>query len=1107
MDFGVVAKGKMHDMMKRFLSIMMCAMMAIATHAVPAMKFVRQVQQPDGTTLSITLVGDEFLGFYTTTDGVPVMQNAQGAYVYARQMQGIFQPTATLAHDAMQRNAAEQAEAAYIKAMPIVASERARQIQEESNARRMQRAPGGPNKVGTSGKFTGNKRGIIILVNYTDTKMKHTREEFDAQMNQKDYNGGYHIGSLSDYFYDQSYGQLQIDFDVVGPYTVSQNMAYYGAPSGSDHDSHAGAMVSEALRLADADGVDFSQYDWTGNGEVDQVFVIYAGYSEAMGGPQNSIWPHEWNLSSARYFDKTCEGRVKIDGVYIDTYACSSELYGASGTRQAGIGTAAHEFSHCLGLPDFYDVLYGGNPGMTDWSLMGGGSYNYYSEIPAPYTSYERWFSGWMEPTELKEPCKVRDMKALTTTPEAYVVFNKKTRNEYYLFENHQNRLTMTEFHNWDSSLTGHGMLVLHVDYSASVWSSNRVNTTASRQRMTFLPANGKMTYSAANLYPNSSNREVSNTSVPAAKFYNLNSDGTYNFNHRIEEITDLNKMISFKFDGGIPIPVPDATDPSDITETSFTANWTPVEGATSYDVLLYDQKEYGNDTLLLEDIANNPAFAEKQTADMSSKINDYLVSGDWTAINVFVDTKRLRLGTLGTKAQAGKLTSKLLSAPEGGAVNVSVGVLKYGSSKASVLVRLVDESGTTLQSQTITPPEELTNFDLTFKDVKTNYRIVILTSTQQAYITYIMARKDYQPTLVEGLTGTSYTFTDLTPGGSYLYFVRAIREDEVSAWSDAMDVTLQKGTLQGDLDGDGVLTANDVVLDVDHALNETYEPLGDMNQDEVITGFDVTKLIQCVENDGAVKKAPLQAPAWADEKEDFITTMLMSFEPGWTNTLHVNLSNAGEYVTAQMEITLPEGFVFVNDGKDIVTLAERCASHTAYTKLVDERTLRVLLTSMTLDAIQGNEGELFQVAVQATETARWGNNTLLVMKTRLSNVEGEVVLADVKGLIRVYATGVTEFLTTHKEILSKGPDFVEARDEAAILAALKDYEALSDEAKADLENEKKLLDAMLDMTTGIASTDASALQPSVIYTIDGVRVAQTTGRGLYIINGKKVVK
>lgn len=45
---------------------------------------------------------------------------------------------------------------------------------------------------------------------------------------------------------------------------------------------------------------------------------------------------------------------VRLDGVYCNRYACSTELTGGEmNSEMDGIGTVCHEFSHVLGLPDF----------------------------------------------------------------------------------------------------------------------------------------------------------------------------------------------------------------------------------------------------------------------------------------------------------------------------------------------------------------------------------------------------------------------------------------------------------------------------------------------------------------------------------------------------------------------------------------------------------------------------------------------------------------------------------------------------------------------------------------------------------------------------------
>ena len=103
--------------------------------------------------------------------------------------------------------------------------------------------------------------------------------------------------SVYDFFYESSYGQLRLNVDVFGPYTASNTMAYYGANDVSGNDLRPRELVTEAVNLADAGGANFALYDNDGNGTVDGVYVIYAGYGEEAGGGADCIWAHAWGIT------------------------------------------------------------------------------------------------------------------------------------------------------------------------------------------------------------------------------------------------------------------------------------------------------------------------------------------------------------------------------------------------------------------------------------------------------------------------------------------------------------------------------------------------------------------------------------------------------------------------------------------------------------------------------------------------------------------------------------------------------------------------------------------------------------------------------------------
>lgn len=505
-------------------------LVTLAAAAVPAKPgLTRTITTADGISVVATLVGDEHGHYWRGADGNAYLADAAT---------GLFRVA-----DKQQLQAKAQAR---------------RSRSDSRRARRM-----APRRVGEVNGIFGQKKGLIILVNFTDASFKKANNNafYQRIANEENFSYGDFKGSMYDYFYAQSDGQFQLTFDVVGPVTVSQEYAYYGENNSNGDDKHPAAMVREALDLVNSD-VNFADYDWDGDGEVDQVYVVYAGKGEADGGASNTIWPHEWTLSEARQYGDG-RGAVKLDGVTIDTYACGPELDGLTGTI-AGIGTMCHEFSHCLGYPDFYDIDYSGGQGMFAWDLMDMGSYNGDGFLPAAYTSYERWVAGWLTPIELSKTQAVTGMKPLTQGGQSYVIYNQGHPDEYFLLENRQQS-------GWDAGIPGAGLLILHVDYSASVWADNAPNDDPDRQRMTWIAADNKYQYktvdgekryteagAANDPFPYGKVNAFGRTTTPAATFYNKNTDGTKYLDSSVENITqNADGTISFQFRGASNIATP----------------------------------------------------------------------------------------------------------------------------------------------------------------------------------------------------------------------------------------------------------------------------------------------------------------------------------------------------------------------------------------------------------------------------------------------------------------------------------------------------------------------------------------------------------------------
>ena len=517
-------------MLKRSILLSTMLFVALMAGAVPAKRGVtRMITLSDGTTMSARLVGDEHGHYWLGVDG--------NAY-QALGTDGICQQ---------------------IDGKQVLA--KARERRNQRNARRVKRLA--PRRTGTLGNYTGQKKGLIILVNFSGTSFKSANDNalYQRIANEKNFKYNKFKGSMYDYFYDQSEGQFELTFDVVGPVTVKNSVSYYGKNDSEGNDLHPAEMVIEALKLVDSQ-VNFADYDWDGDREVDQVYVVYAGKGEADGGAATTIWPHEWTLSEAEEYNDG-NGPQTLDGVKIDTYACGAELDGQAGTI-AGIGTMCHEFSHCLGYPDFYDIDYSGGQGMFDWDLMDDGSYNGEGFLPAGYTSYERWVAGWKEPIELTSSTTIANLKALQDGGESYIIYNKGHRDEFFMLENRQ-------LVGWDAEIPGAGLLILHVDYSESVWAENMPNDDPKHQRMTWIAADNKYQYTtyqgdkyytpegAANdPFPYGSVNAFGPSTTPAAKFYNKNVDGTYFLDASIENITQNNDgTVSFRFRGASNVATP----------------------------------------------------------------------------------------------------------------------------------------------------------------------------------------------------------------------------------------------------------------------------------------------------------------------------------------------------------------------------------------------------------------------------------------------------------------------------------------------------------------------------------------------------------------------
>ncbi|MBP3757703.1 MAG: M6 family metalloprotease domain-containing protein [Prevotella sp.] len=425
-------------------------------------------------------------------------------------------------------------------------------------------------------------RQPVVLIAFADCdfSMASPVAYYDRILNQPGYNEGAGPGCMADYFRDQSGGLFNMRFDVYGPVRIDESVK-----TGTSGASYGSGAVAKALKLlVDDTTADFSPYDWDGDGRVDQVICILAGYSGSV--VDGYVWP---NTGST--------GVTISDRLRFSTYSLSCELW-ADGTS-CGIGTICHEFSHCLGLPDIYPLSYAEDMPFSmvdEWDLMDGGNFTGRGWCPPNYSALERMLLGWHQPRELTGPESISALNPVDKGGESLLIRHPSNTDEYFLLENRQQS-------GWDYGLPGEGLLIAHVDYNRQVWSDNAVNSNRNRYRYDLVhadnrdyrswdPANngrdlGKYTmegclrnrYLSTSAYPWTSdstgltNSAFTDTSVPAAVWHTAKDDGSKQLHRPIIDIRlTVDGTVSFDFMKGasaVTAPVIPVNQPTEYYDLS----------------------------------------------------------------------------------------------------------------------------------------------------------------------------------------------------------------------------------------------------------------------------------------------------------------------------------------------------------------------------------------------------------------------------------------------------------------------------------------------------------------------------------------------------------
>ena len=398
-------------------------------------------------------------------------------------------------------------------------------------------APGGQPKQVGGNFYHGDRHQLTVLVSFSDQQflVDDPVPVWSRILNEPGYTEAPFYGSVHDYFYAQSNGNFNLIFDLQRVALDQSRVKYCSTASDDENSQYLVQDIMEVLKTRD---INWSLYDWNGDGYINQLLIIYAGKSMNLDGDKNSIWAHQWWMSEHlkdRQEGVYCEPIPVTYGdkqYLVDCYcATMEEAYG----DYRSFATLCHEYTHCFGFPDFYTRGLYKTPHY--WDLMDS-SYNSNGFCPGNYSGHERMMMGWLTPTPLTTTRTVSNMPA----NDAYIIRNEGCENEYYMVENRQKT-------GWDSYLPGSGLVIYHVDYDENTWLLGAPNTS-SKLRYHVIPANNQSSYSyEANwAYPYLANDSLTNNSKPAATLNNKNTDGTYLMNKSVRNITVAGDLASFHF-------------------------------------------------------------------------------------------------------------------------------------------------------------------------------------------------------------------------------------------------------------------------------------------------------------------------------------------------------------------------------------------------------------------------------------------------------------------------------------------------------------------------------------------------------------------------------
>lgn len=476
----------MRFLKQSFLCILGITAMVAARPAIPVPACI---PQSDGSCLTILQYGDEHSHYTTTIDGYLVVHDSAKGYVYA-DADGVASGRKALNAD--KRSDEDKSFLKGLNQRSIISKhiknqtfrypeQRALLSNFQHKTQENRKALYRPKPLTFT---TGEARFPVLLVSTKDKNFSDT-VWYRRSLNETGFSEDGHYGSVRDYFLASSDSLFSPTFDV---YHVKIDMA--ATMAGDAEGDGEGKFIKAAIDSAVKKMGDLSRYDKDGDKYIDGLGVVLAG-TEASSG----LWGHMyfytvytnpelytgyiggwWGGGRNSHGGGNSWGN-NYNGYKFDRYLLIAEMsdpmsYIKSGHN--GIGIFVHEFSHILGLPDFYipnDETGAYTKRLEPYEIMAQGMYNgvtrsyQMGRCPAKYSAFERESMGWMTIPDLKSSVDLYSLDMIDSN-KAYGVTNPKNKDQFYFIEYRPRT-------GWDSAVpdtADMGVLVWRVNYDAEAW-------------------------------------------------------------------------------------------------------------------------------------------------------------------------------------------------------------------------------------------------------------------------------------------------------------------------------------------------------------------------------------------------------------------------------------------------------------------------------------------------------------------------------------------------------------------------------------------------------------------------------------------------------------